>query len=86
MFCMFYVFDKMHPFKFCTLRRSLLVLPTRSWEEQGIIRKMGTRAWEDVDWDGMGHRTPIYTELGTMCRYHYLGMVIVYDRLVSTRS
>jgi hypothetical protein len=32
-------------------------------------------SWEDVNWDGVGHRTYINQEMGTFCRLLYLGMV-----------
>ena len=46
----------------------------------------GTRAWLEVNWDGTGHRTPVNTELGTICRYCYPGMVSVGGRQVAAHS
>jgi hypothetical protein len=42
-----------------------LELGARSWEERTVIRPVGERQWEDVNWDGEGHRTCINTKLGT---------------------
>jgi hypothetical protein len=67
------------------LRRSLLAPPARSYENQIVIRPVG-ESWEDINWDGVGHRTYINHELGTLCRLLYLGMVTTGDRRVATQS
>jgi hypothetical protein len=39
-----------------------------------VIRPVG-ESWEDVNWDGTGHRTCVNQELGTFVRLLYPGMV-----------
>jgi hypothetical protein len=38
---------------------------------------VGTRIWKDMDWDGRGCHGIINTDLGSICRYMYQGMVSV---------
>jgi hypothetical protein len=45
-----------------------------------VIRPVGDRLWEDINWNGEEHRTSIDTELGTFCRLLYPVMVIVGGR------
>jgi hypothetical protein len=45
-----------------------------------VIRPVGEHQWEDVNWNGQGHRTCVNTELGTFCRLLYPGMVTVGGR------
>jgi hypothetical protein len=35
---------------------------------------VGDHGWEDVNWNGEGHRTVVNIELGTMCWYLYQGL------------
>jgi hypothetical protein len=42
-----------------------------------VIHPVGNHSWEDINWDGEGHRTCINTELGTFCRLLFPGMVNV---------
>jgi hypothetical protein len=58
------------------LRCSLTAPPARSYEDRIVIRPVG-ESWEDVNWDGEGHRTYVNLELGTLCHLLYPGMVIV---------
>jgi hypothetical protein len=44
------------------------------------------KSWEDVDSDGVGHRTYIKQELDIFCRLLYLGVVTADDRWVAARS
>jgi hypothetical protein len=48
-------------------------------------RPMG-ESWEDVNWDGVGHRTYVNEELGTLCCLLYPGMVTAGNRRVATQS
>jgi hypothetical protein len=48
-------------------------------------RPMG-ESWEDVNWDGVGHRTYVNEELGTFCCLLYPGMVTAGDRRVAAQS
>jgi hypothetical protein len=41
---------------------------------------------EDVNWDGVRHRTYVDQELGTFCRLLYPGVVTVGDQRVAARS
>jgi hypothetical protein len=50
--------------------------PYKALEQHKIIEPTGTRAWKEIGWDGMGHRTPVLTELGIYLRYYYPTMVI----------
>jgi hypothetical protein len=43
-------------------------------------------SWEDVNWDGIRHRTCVNQELGTFCRLLYLGMVKIADRGIAAQS
>jgi hypothetical protein len=36
-----------------------------------VIHPIGECQWEDLNWNGEGHRTCINTELGTFCRLLY---------------
>jgi hypothetical protein len=45
-----------------------------------VIHLVGERQWEDINWNGQGHRTYINTELWTFCRFLYPGMVTVDGR------
>jgi hypothetical protein len=45
-----------------------------------MIRPVGERQWEDVNWDDEGHRTCINAELGTFYRLLYPDMVTVGSR------
>jgi hypothetical protein len=65
--------------QFCRLRCSLLAPPARSYENQTVIRPVGESS-EDINWDGVGHRTYINQELGTFYHLLYLGMVTADDR------
>jgi hypothetical protein len=56
---------------------SLIVPPSRTLEQQSFIMPVGTKIYKDVDWDGHGHHSIINTDLGTICRYMYPGMVSV---------
>jgi hypothetical protein len=49
---------------------------------------MGTmgESRDDVNWDGIGHRTCINQELGMFCRLLYPGMVTVAGRQVAAQS
>jgi hypothetical protein len=42
-------------------------------------------SWEDVNWEGKGHRTYVSHELGTFCRLLYPGMVTVADKWIVAR-
>jgi hypothetical protein len=59
----------------CRFRRSLTMRPYKTLEQRKIIEPMGTRVWKEIGWDGMGHRTPVLTELGICLRYYYPTMV-----------
>jgi hypothetical protein len=58
------------------LRHSLTAPPARSYEDRIVIRPMGD-CWEDVNWEGEGHRTCVIQELGTLCRLLYLGIFTI---------
>jgi hypothetical protein len=45
-----------------------------------LIHQVGEHQWEDVNWNGEGHRTCINMELGTFYRLLYHGMVTVGGR------
>jgi hypothetical protein len=47
---------------------------------------VGTMIWKDVDWDGRGRRGGINMDLGSICRYMYLGMVSVGSLMRAARS
>jgi hypothetical protein len=49
--------------------------PYKALEQRKIIEPLGTKAWKEIGWDGMGHRTPVLTELGVCLRYYYPMMV-----------
>jgi hypothetical protein len=49
--------------------------PYKALKQQEIIEPTGTRAWKEIGWDGMGHRTLVLTELGICLRYYYPAMV-----------
>jgi hypothetical protein len=51
-----------------------------------VIHGVGERQWDNVNWNGQGHRTYVNTELETFCRLLYLGMVPVGGRRVAARS
>jgi hypothetical protein len=51
-----------------------------------IIMSVGTRSWKDVGWDGRGCRGVINTDLGSIYRYMYLGMVSVGSLMCVARS
>jgi hypothetical protein len=59
---------------------SLLAPPPWSWEDRTVIHPIGECQWEDLNWNGEGHRTCINTELGTFCRLLYPSMVTVGGR------
>jgi hypothetical protein len=40
-----------------------------------VIHPVGERQWEDINWNGQGHRSCVNMELGTFCQLLYLGMV-----------
>jgi hypothetical protein len=40
-----------------------------------VIHLVGEWQWEDVNWNGQGHRSCINTELETFCQLLYPGMV-----------
>jgi hypothetical protein len=64
-------------------------LPTplaMTFEQWPIIRKVGTRLWEDVNWDAQGHRSIINTKLGTICQFMYRNMVSVHSQMRVTCS
>jgi hypothetical protein len=42
-----------------------------------VIRPVGDHSWENINWDGQGHRMCINMELGIFCRLLYHGMVNV---------
>jgi hypothetical protein len=52
-------------------------LVARTWEQWLVIRPVGTRQWEDVNWDGTGQRSLINMELGNICRFMHPGIVSV---------
>jgi hypothetical protein len=39
-----------------------------------VIHLVGEHLWEDVNWNGQGHRSCANTELRTFCRLLYPGM------------
>jgi hypothetical protein len=45
-----------------------------------VIHPIGEHQWEDVNWNGQGHRTYVNTELGTFCQLLYLDMVTMGGR------
>jgi hypothetical protein len=47
---------------------------------------VGARIWKDIDWDGRGCRGVINTDMGSICRYMYLGMVSVGGLMRAARS
>jgi hypothetical protein len=47
---------------------------------------VGTKTWKDIDWDGRGYRSIINTDLGTIYRYMYPGMVFVGGLMRAARS
>jgi hypothetical protein len=51
-----------------------------------VIHPVDECQWENVNWNGEGHRTCINTELGTFCWLLYPSMVTVGGRLQATRS
>jgi hypothetical protein len=51
-----------------------------------MIRPVGKRQWEDVNWNDEGHHNYINTELGTYCRLLYPSMVTVDDRQQAAHS
>jgi hypothetical protein len=51
-----------------------------------VICPVGDRSWEDVNWNGEGHRTCINMDLGTFCRLLYPGMVNVKGQRQVARS
>jgi hypothetical protein len=57
--------------------------PYKALEQWKIIEPTGTRAWKEIGWDGMGHRTPVPTELGIYLRYYYPAMVTEGDREIA---
>jgi hypothetical protein len=59
----------------CRFRRSLTMRPYTALEQRKIIELTGTRAWKEIGWDGMGHPTPVLTELGICLCYYYPVMV-----------
>jgi hypothetical protein len=71
---------------FCGTQRSLLVPPAKIWEQQLVIRPVGTRIWENLGWDGRGHRGIINMDLGSISRYMYPGMVSVGGCMGAARS
>jgi hypothetical protein len=54
-------------------QRSLIAPPplSRTLDQWSVIMLVGTRIWKD----GRGRRGIINTDLGTICRYMYPGMV-----------
>jgi hypothetical protein len=64
----------------------LSVPPSRTLEQRSFIMLVGTKTWKDIDWDGRDHRSIINIDLGTICRYMYLGMVSVGGLMHATRS
>jgi hypothetical protein len=50
--------------------------PSKPFDQRRVIELKGTRAWKEVSWDGIGHRTPVLTELGICLRFAYPAMVI----------
>jgi hypothetical protein len=54
-----------------------LAPPARSWEDRTVIHPIGERQWEDINWNGQGHRSCVNMELGTFCQLLYLGVVPV---------
>jgi hypothetical protein len=36
-----------------------------------VICPVDEHQWEDINWNGLGHRTCVNTELGTFCRLLY---------------
>jgi hypothetical protein len=67
----------------CRFRRSLTMRPYKALEQQKIIEPTRTRAWKEIGWDGMGHRTPVLIELGICLHYYYLAMVIEGSREIA---
>jgi hypothetical protein len=59
--------------------------PATSAEDRIVIRPVG-QSWEDINWDGEGHRTYVNHELGTFYRLLYLGMVTVASKRIAARS
>jgi hypothetical protein len=51
-----------------------------------MIHPIGERQWEDVNWDGKGHRTCINMELGTFCWLLYPGMVTMGGQQQAART
>jgi outer membrane protein assembly factor BamA len=45
-----------------------------------VIHPISEHQWEDVNWNGEGHRSYINMELGTYCQLMYPGMVTVHGR------
>jgi hypothetical protein len=43
-------------------------------------------SWEDIKWDGEGHRTCVNHELVTFCHLLYSGMVTVAGQRIAARS
>jgi hypothetical protein len=59
--------------------------PAKSVEDRIVIRSVG-ESWEDINWDGEGHRTCVNHELGTFCHLLYLGMVTIAGQWIVTCS
>jgi hypothetical protein len=70
----------------CRNRRSLIVPPSRTLEQWLFIMPVGTKNRKDVDCDDRGHHSIINTDLGTICRYMYPGMIFVGGLMRATRS
>jgi hypothetical protein len=70
----------------CRNRRSLIVPPSRTLEQRPIIMPVGTRIWKDIKWDGWGRRGIINTDLSSIYRYMYPGMVFVGGLMRAARS
>ena len=49
--------------------------PSKPLDQRRVIQPMGTRAWKEIGWSGVGHRTPVLTELGICLRFYYPAMV-----------
>jgi hypothetical protein len=51
-----------------------------------MIHPVGDYSWEDVNWNGEGHRTYINVELEAFCRLLYPDMVTVGGQLQAART
>jgi hypothetical protein len=75
-----FIFVWSNKFIFCRLWRSLLAPNARTLEDRTVIHPVGERQWEDINWNGQGHRSCANMELETFCQLLYPDMVHVGDR------